>query len=163
LWETLYQPPVASFAVRIHAGRQDVQSGHPPAKQYVRIDLQTGSVRSLTDAPTSNDGGWEAGGNPSWSSDGEAIVLPGTFIQSKDGAPSRPCVAVVEMSSGTRTCVEMLKGVTETGFEEGYHSIRDTRFVNGDKQRIAVGFIEHEDHSYRTTEYQRTTQGTWQV
>ena len=162
-WETLYPPPFASYSVRIHAGHQDVQSGGRLAKQYVRIDLKTGSVRSLTDAPTSNDAGWWAGGTPSWSSDSKEIVLPGTFIQSKDQVPSRPCVAVVDVSSDTRACVEMLKRVTETGYEEGYRSITDTRFVNGDGQRVAVAFVNHEDHSYRTTEYRRTSAGTWQV
>jgi dipeptidyl aminopeptidase/acylaminoacyl peptidase len=162
-WETLYPPPFASFPHRIYAGRLATQSGSRPVHQYVLIDLQRGSVRSLTDAPTSSDAGWWAGGSPSWSSDGQEILLPGTFLNSKENAPSRPCVAVVNLSSNARTCVEMLKGETETGFEEGYHGILDARFAAGDKQRVMVSFRNHEDHSYGTTEYRRTVDGTWQA
>jgi hypothetical protein len=160
-WETLYPPPFASYPYRIHAGPL-AAIGHP-VRQYVLIDLQRGSVRSLTDAPISDDGGWGAGGSPSWSNDGQEIVLPGTFIKSEENAPSRPCVAVVDLSSNTRTCVEMLKGATETGVEIGYHSILDVRFAEGDKHRVMVSFRNHEDRSYGTTEYRRTADGTWQV
>ena len=118
-WETLYPPPFASSPYRIR--QPGLQSGKP-VHQYVRIDLQTGSVQSLTDAPTSIRRGLVGGvgASPSWSSDGQAILLPGTFLSSKDNTPSRPCVAVVDLPSNTRTCVEILKGRTETGVEEGY-------------------------------------------
>src|SRR5207253_8873362 len=39
-WETLFPPPFASYPFRI---RRD-----EPAHQYVRIDLKTGSIQSLT-------------------------------------------------------------------------------------------------------------------
>lgn len=162
-WETLYPPSIASSPYRIRAGRLDIHSGTSPATQYVRIGLRTGSVQALTDAPTSNDAGWWAGGNPSWSNDGEAILLPGTFLKSKETVPSRPCVAVVDLASNTSSCVETLKGSTETGVEEGYHLITDARFIRGDKQRILVSFFNHRDGSPETTEYRRAADGAWQV
>src|ERR1700691_3113916 len=106
-WETQYPPPYASSPNRIRAGGS--------ANQYVRIDLQTGSVRALTDAPIGNDGGWVALGRSSWSSDGQAILSPDTFLGSKDHGPTRPCVAVLDLESNIRTCVEVLKGFTENG------------------------------------------------
>ena len=100
--------------------------------QYVRIDLRTGSVQSLTDAPTNNDAGWWIFTNirPDWSSDGRAVVLPGTFIKSKDNAPSRPCVAVVDLPSNTRTCVEVAKrvGQKRKDEEEGSHIVHGAQF-----------------------------------
>jgi len=158
-WETLYPAPFASSLVRIHVAGGSVH-------QYVRIDLQTGSVQALTDAATSNDAGWWTLGSPSWSSSGQEILLPGTFLKSKENAPSRPCVAVVDLPFTTRTCVEILKGHTENGVEEGYHLVTDVRFANGDDQRVMVSFRNHEDsysHGTRTTEYRRTTNGAWQV
>ena len=155
-WETLYPPPYANYPYRAKPG--DV------LHQYVRIDLQIGAVQALTDAPLSNDTGWPAEGNPAWSSDGQEILLPGTFIKSNDQEPSRPCVAVVDISSNTCTCVEMLKARTETGFEEGYHLIDGVRFAGGDKQRIMVSFHSHGNFfSLETTEYRRTVDGTWKV
>jgi dipeptidyl aminopeptidase/acylaminoacyl peptidase len=154
-WKTLYPPPYASYP---YYAPGDVMH------QYVRIDLRTGTVQALTDAPISNDTGWLTEGNPAWSSDGQEILLPGTFIKSNDQAPSRPCVAVVDISSNTRTCVEMLKAHTETGFEEGYHLIDGVRFAGGDKRRIMVSFHIHGNFfSLGTTEYRRTVDGTWKV
>jgi hypothetical protein len=158
-WETLYPPPYPSYQYRIHAGKNYIGG---PVRQYVRIDLRTGSVHTLTDAPTSNDGGWFASGGPSWSSDGHDILLPGTFIKSKDNAPSRPCVAVVDLPSNTRTCVEMLKGPTETGVEEGYHQITQARFADGDQQRVLVSFRHREDNVLlQTIEYRHMADGKW--
>jgi hypothetical protein len=163
LWETLYPPAFASSPYRIRVGHLDVHSGRGSAMQYVRIDLQTGVVQALIDAPTSNSAGWWAPEDPSWSSDGEDVLLPGTFIKSKDHMPSRPCVAVVDVRSNEPTCVEMLKGHTETGVEEGYHRVDETRFVGAGGRRVLVMFSSHEDQSVGTTEYRRATNGTWRV
>lgn len=162
-WEALYPPPFASSSRRIHRGPQELQSNGDNAYEYVRINLQTSSVQALTEAPISDAAGWWASGSPNWSSDGQAILLPGTFLKSKDQHPSRPCVAVVDLSSNTSTCVEPLKGPTETGVEKGYHYVKDARFVGGDKQRVMVTFVNHDDHSVGTTEYRHEANGTWQV
>jgi dipeptidyl aminopeptidase/acylaminoacyl peptidase len=156
-WEKLYPPLLASYPFRIRARSATV-------RQYVRIDLKTGSTQVLTDAPAGYEAGWETLGGPTWSSDGQEILLPGTFLATKDHSPSRPCVAVVDLASNTRTCVEMLKGHTQSGVEEGYHLIDSVRFVEGDKGRVLVTFHKHEDFSsLGTIEYQRTAVGTWKV
>jgi dipeptidyl aminopeptidase/acylaminoacyl peptidase len=158
-WATLYPPPFATSPYRIQASRT--------VREYVRIDLKTGSIRALTDAPISNDAGWWVDGQPSWSKDGQRVVLPGTFIAAKDGVPSRPCVAVVDLFSNLRNCVEVLKGHTETGVEEGYHSVKDARFVEGDKRRVLVSFSNHtvnnRDYSVRASEYREIADGGWQL
>ena len=156
-WETLYPPPYPSAAWRIHAG----SSGN----QYVRLDLRTGNVQPLTDAPVSMDGGWDILGDPAWSSDGTAVVLPGTFLKSKDNTPSRPCVAVVDLAANARSCVEVLKARTATGVEEGFHRIFAVEFEQGDKNRVFVTFQKHGEgwFSLGTTEYRRAAEGTWQA
>jgi len=159
-WETLYPPPYQSFLQPIRAGRG--KSVH----QYVLIDLKSGLIRTLTNAPISNDAGWWVyGADPSWSKDGTEIILPGTFLKSKENAPSRPCIAVVELPSLTSTCVETMKGHTDNGgHEEGYHGIHSAHFSSADNQRITVNFHNAEDFSFRgTAEYQRGADGTWQL
>jgi len=155
IWETLYPPSYSSSPFHIRA------SGI--ANQYVQINLETGSVQALTDAPIGADAGLWSGGVPSWSGDGQAVLLPGTFVKSNNNVPSRPCVAVVDLLSGTRTCVEMLKGETEIGVEDGYHLIGETSFIGGDKQRVRVVFMDHRDQSYHATEYRHGSDGTWQI
>jgi len=153
-WETLYPPPYPSDPYRIRPG--DV------VDQFVRINLQSGAVQSLTDAPVRN-GLWAAGlGNPKWSKDGTAIVLPGTFLSSQAGIASRPCIAVVELPSNTGTCVEMLKGEAATGVEDGYHMVKEVSFVDGDKHRVLVSFYNHQDLSVQNTEYRQAADGKWQ-
>jgi dipeptidyl aminopeptidase/acylaminoacyl peptidase len=157
-WETLYPPLFASDPHRLRAGGT--------AHKYVRIDLYTGAIQDLTDAPVSSGAGsWASAlDSPTWSSDGQDILLPGTFLKSKENAPSRPCIAVVNLPSNTRTCVEMLKGFTETGAEEGFHVIKGVRFAGTDKSRIFVTFMNLADWSIDgTTEYRRMGDGTWQV
>lgn len=167
-WETLYPPPFASDRRRILTRHMDLQSERSPVHQYVLISLKTGSVKALTDAPVSADGGsWSTViGGPSWSTDGQAVMLPGTFVSSKEHAASRPCVAAVDLNTNTRTCVESLKGRTENGFEEGYHLITDARFANGDSQQAMVSFRSYDDFYSRgskTNEYRLSSNGSWQI
>ena len=151
-WETLYAPPYPSSPFRIRRG----EAPH----QYVVIDLKTGTIESLTDAPSAVGTGWDAGiSHPRWSSDGQAILLPDTFLKTKDHEPSIPCVAVVDLPSATRTCVVTLKGETD---EEGYHSVQviEAKFVDGTKQRV---FVATHRRSYQTTEFRHTGGRTWRV
>jgi hypothetical protein len=161
-WEILYPPALASSPLRIRVGRELTGNS---VRQYVRVNLRTGSVQSLTDAPVSASAGWYSGltAGPKWSSDGQAILLPGTFLHSKDHVPSRPCIAVVDLSSNTRTCVEPLRGQTETGFEEGYHFVSDVRFIDGDKHRVMVSFKTQPEGHAGNTEYRSKEDGTWEV
>jgi dipeptidyl aminopeptidase/acylaminoacyl peptidase len=156
-WETLYPPALLSDPHRIRSGQGWTQ--------WVRIDVRTGSIQALTDAPRCPNGTWATVfAGPSWSSDGRAAILPDTFLKSDDNVASRPCVAVVDLLSNTRTCLEILKGLTETGVEEGLHHIQEVRFVGGDKHRVLVRFRRHEDlYSLGNTVYGRTEGGAWHV
>lgn len=164
-WETLYPPPYPSSAYRVRAGQQELLTlqGSSLISQYVQIDLQAGSVRNLTNAPTSYLAGWSTNARPSWSADGRAVLLPGTFIDSEARAPSRPCIAILDVSSGGRSCLERMKAKTETGYEDGYRYISDIRFDRGHKDRVVVSFYKDEYRSQGTTEYRRTADGTWVV
>jgi hypothetical protein len=157
-WETLYPPPFPASHDRIHEGQNT-------ASQYVLIDLQTGSVKALTGAPTAEDGGWNAAvfGHPSWSNNGQAVLLPGTFI-SGNNPPSRPCLAVVDIPSAKASCVEELKGRTEDGVEDGYHTIWSLQFFNGDPQRVLVSSSKKGEGwlSLESVLYQLSAAGLWQ-
>jgi dipeptidyl aminopeptidase/acylaminoacyl peptidase len=118
--------------------------------QYVRIDLETGALRALIDAPS--DFGWFSQGAPSWSGDGKAILLPGTFLSSERPAPSLPCVAVVDVVSNNVTCVVRLKRASTAG---------SPVFVSGDRHRVKVSFWGKDD--WGTKEYQQNSAGEWQL
>jgi dipeptidyl aminopeptidase/acylaminoacyl peptidase len=163
-WEDLYPPPAFSTSLnRIRAWRQDPTSDYNSVFQYVRIHLQTGAVESLTDSPVSSSAGWSALGSPSWSSDGQAVLLPHTFLHSNDHMPSRPCVAVVVLSSNTHSCVETLTARTETGVEGSHHLVIGAWFVGGDSHRVMVNTSARPDHLLGNIEYRRTVGDTWQI
>jgi hypothetical protein len=155
-WETLYPPPYVSDPHRIHAGSRSVQ-------QYVQIDLQTGAIRPLTNAPLSMDAGWLAHGNPRWSRDGQEILLPNTFLESKDGKPSRPCVALLNVPANVSTCIEALKGETVTGYEDGFNVVSGVRFVGNGKEQVIVTFHSPIDSAPGYTVYKLVSGGVWQA
>jgi len=162
-WVKLYPPALKSSAFGIHGGHQDSQQRWGLVNQYVAIELRTGSMWSLTGAPVGAASGWFSYGSPSWSADGRAIVLPDTFVKSEDNAPSRPCVAAVDINSHLSSCVERLKAHTETSIEVGFHVIWNVRFGDS-KKRILVTFNSPEDFWRKgTTEYQLSGDASWQV
>ena len=169
-WEMLYPPPsYGNYGRRIRGGHHDPESDDKSAQEYVLIDLQTHSVQPLTDAPTSDDAGWFVTGDRiSWSKDSTAISLPGTFLKSKDNTPSRPCIAVIDLSQNAQSCVEVLKASTGPSLkdvEEGFHRVTNVRFVDGDKRRLLVTFRTRGNWSYGNgaTEYRLSADGTWGI
>jgi len=162
-WNEFFPPPSASTPSGLRAGKS--------ADQFVRIDLTTGTVDSLTDAPMSDAAGWWwSEHTPEWSNDGKALLLPGTFVKSKENASSRPCVATVDVRSKNAECIEILKsrfeevsgGKTEVHREEGYHYILGAHFAGAGDQQVLVDFIKP-DESRGTTKYQRGAGGKWEV
>jgi len=102
------------------------------------------------------NGGWYAYGETAWTSDGKTILLPDTYIKREDEAPSRACVAVVDLSAGTANCVEILKNRSEDGF----HRIWAVD-ITPDGQRVAVRYGDL--MPTERTQYRRSPNGSWQV
>lgn len=144
-----------------------------PVHQYVLIDLRTASVRTLTNTPISDDsralvpqGEWAlTPAIPRWSSDSQAILLPGTFVNAGESISSRPCIVAFDLSSNNSTCVETLKKThSETGnHEEGFHYVTDARFVGGVKQRVIVNYDKTFYGDTGSIEYRYLPDGTWQI
>lgn len=158
-WQALYPPPFRTAPYRIQAGK--------PANQFVGIDLERGTVRPLVNAPTADSGGWWLKGDatlqaPSWSRDGAAILLPSTYVPSDNAAPSRPCVAVIEIASGHVSCVQRFEEPDDPVRERAFHHILGAGFVDGDASKIAIRF-GHADGSQVTVQYRRLNNMTWKA
>lgn len=160
-WEVLYPPPYPSAPNRIHAGRDS-------AHHYVRIDLQTGEVQPLTDSPVSRDLGpsWSTviDDRPNWSNNGEAVVLPGSYLRSSNNRPSRPCIAVVNLRSGNSSCVQILTGLREARTQKSFRLIQDAHFTNGNEACLSIRFRRPDDlYSIVTVNYEKAPDGTWRT
>jgi poly(3-hydroxybutyrate) depolymerase len=160
-WGVLYPPPFVSQYFRFHAGTLDTQSGLGSAHEYVRIDLQARTIENLTDAPIAEDAGWWVSGNPTWSNDGRAVILPGTFIKSSNDSPSQPCVAVVELRSRSRMCVEMLQAPAKSEADPSFSRVTGAHFVDRENNRIEVTFTRPADQSVGANQYVRGADGSW--
>lgn len=176
-WETLYLPSLPSDPYRIRSGRQDPEApfGFQDVSEYVLIELSTGTVKPLTNAPIGENIGWWSGVlSADWSSDGKSVLLSNTFIrssaESSNSLPIRPCVAVVDLTKDHATCVEPLRGKakTKTGYEDGTHIIVSARFAPGSSARVAVDYWDmgHADKSTRdmvkrSAYYTRSDDGSW--
>ena len=163
-WESLYPPPFTASPRRVQAGVRDlkeISSGGFLTTEFSRIDLQTGVIEAMTDAPTASNSGWFSNATPSWSSDGQAVLLPGTFVRSEANTPSKPCVAVWYLHHGAATCVEALKGLTEAGAGPDYYMITNAQFIGGDQRRIKIQSYSPHGNSNVSTEYQQLPDGSW--
>jgi dipeptidyl aminopeptidase/acylaminoacyl peptidase len=164
-WEKLYPPPpFLSYAEEGIHPQHSIKAGDE-VKQYVRIDLKSGSTQPLVDAPSMGAVGiLQQLIPPSWSSDGQEVLLPGTFLKSTDNAPSRPCVAIVDLRSGSSICVFMPKvGYTENtdpvdDFHPHIDDIMDAGFAPGNDRRVLVKFDTRGGE--KTTEY-KLQDGSW--
>jgi len=156
-WETLYPSPVPLSPYRIRTGHQDpyALTGQRDVSEYVLIDLTTGKIKPLTDAPMGNGAGWWGFSSAEWSSDGESVVLSNTFLASAQTPPkgkNRPCVAVVDVPRGRVTCVE--------SFQETWQLVDGAAFVHGNKQTVEIRYSRLDGTAGATTVVQ-LADGTW--
>lgn len=111
-WATLYWPSSNAAQAWIRAGGS--------VNQFVVIDLKSGSVESLTDAPTGS--WWWQEETPKWSPDGRTVLLPYSFFKSKDGSPTHACIAIVNLSEKRASCTtqpgqSVVEGVKGNGVQ----------------------------------------------
>ena len=161
-WETLYPPPYASSAYRVRAGAQDLAtfSGSQLVGRYVRIDLDSGAVRWLSDGPTGEAAGWTVMARATWSRDGRVIMLPNAFVASRNQTAARACVAVVSVSPATISCVVPIEGPDEKGeYAENFHFIDQIRFADENGLRPVVDYFV--GGMQGSAEYRRTAGGAW--
>ena len=162
-WERLYSPTPTQPPFR--AGKQDLSTfaGNHLASRYVRIELQSGMVQLLSDAPAGAPVGWWTGAKPAWSPDGRSVVLPDVFVNSDGHASARACVAVVSLTTWNASCVQPLEGPDERGSYERWRYVTDARFEDPEGRRLVVSYSSNRDDESGRTEYRQSAAGTWAV
>lgn len=163
IWRTLYPPPSPNSPDVANPGPQDVDAvnGVLLGKQYVRIDLNHGTISSLTDAPTGYSEGWRSNEGAAWSSDGKWVALFNSFIPGgARGAANEvnyPCVTMVAIDSGNATCLETLGRGRHPGQES---FIKDVKFDRRSSSRV---YVQHAfaDQTGAIHLYVRVEDGKW--
>jgi len=170
-WTKLYlPPPFLAYGGGSYKPQHAIQAGHGTAKQYVRIDLKSGAAQAFVDAPSMGSVGIITGeGPPAWSSDGQTVLLPGTFLKAQESEQARPCVALVNLRTNSSACVVTPKeGYTQnTDPVDNYHEpvdpIVDARFGANDSRQVLVTFDTEDGTPGRTTSYEQGDDGAWRA
>jgi dipeptidyl aminopeptidase/acylaminoacyl peptidase len=164
-WEKLYPaPPFNEYSNPIRAGGSGVV-------QYVRMNLRSGSVEPLVDAPMLDAIGLGIGSGdaPVWSSDGQKVLLPRTFVKSKENVPSYPCIAISDLRAHASRCVVKLrvrgysKNESWTNENPGTEWIDNVHFSGEDNHRVAATFYNRDGTLGVTRQYQERPDDTWQT
>jgi dipeptidyl aminopeptidase/acylaminoacyl peptidase len=163
-WASLYPPSQSTWQLK--AGDQDVEAldGQLQISEYVLVDLLHGSVQSLTSAPIGLPAGWAGSVRAAWAQDGKWIVLSNTFINSQlqltDVALRAPCIAAVDLATGSVACLERLKGLTTVDYRSTRY-VFDLKFVTGRSDAVSASYLALADGSRGSVSYVRTSDGTW--
>jgi hypothetical protein len=161
-------------AYRIRAGKQDVQSNFAPldVESYFLINLDTGLVRPLVDAPIG-----QGYANPyakvHWSATGEAVLLPDTFlplngadVREKEDRLRRPCVVVVAVGSGAASCVTTLRSdveARESLATSGPGYLKEAHFDSLSSRTVVGTYAYWRSASTTEIRYRQRLGGSWTV
>lgn len=130
----LHQPGVT----KSQAGDQDLHASHDLryVKSYCIINLQTGVVSTLINAPEGTAYGWWGFRPPLWSPNGRALLLPNTFLPLGSSLVdkeilARPCASVYTLVTKKLDCL-----LLQTPEHQGLESLTGARFDPSDNNRV---------------------------
>lgn len=153
-WEQLYLPMARQTAQKIYAGNL--------TGTFVQVDLRNGDIRPVIDAPSADAAGWwldiRAVVTPSWSSDGRHVLFPASYVPSRDGAPSEPCVALFDTRTDKMTCIDQIR--RSSNFPNVQEVMERAEFVGGRWNRIRVEY-RLTDERIETRSYEARPNGGW--
>lgn len=169
-WETLYPAAYPFLRDRIRPHEQDLEafSGHGYINEYVSVDLSTGVVKQLANAPIGNDLGWTTAGvvQAAWSRDHRSVALSNTFVPSSLGGGDQHgnplCVVVYDFRADTLTCLERFPLTAENDAQQRSRKITNVEFSLKDGgRRVVLQYVTQPDGAPGETSYLRANDGVW--
>lgn len=111
---------------------------------YQLLDLSTGTFSPLINAPTGKLFDWNSQFfTPAWSADGEAVLLPDTFLPitsvTHDVAiehAKHPCISVFDLKTQKASCVLPIIA----GLDKQRYALLDVKFDPSNRHRVLVEF-----------------------
>jgi hypothetical protein len=169
-WLREFRPPPGDSILRMHAGKQNLESPSAPstlASEYVLIQLGTGSITRLNDAPTGSAAGWFNAGNLAWSDDGTALLLPNAYPKPTDSETieGQPCVAIFYRQTETIRCLENLESLRPDvqTLTRGITVVRSVRFASHRTDAVLVAYTRLFENTSKSGVEQlaSTSSGVW--
>lgn len=168
-WEKYPVPSEGVMNAHIIAGAQNLQAESTDllTSQYMLIDINKGTARTLVDAPDGMSGGFQYPAlGASWSADGRSVALWNTYLppgarQVKGQKQfAGPCLAVVKVATGQATCIEPMSDETQS-LERFIH---DFHFASSDGKTAVVDYsVRRASGTVRkTNRYRELKDGSWE-
>lgn len=170
-WVRVYRPPPGRSILGMRAGDQNldvtVDEG-TLVSGYVLINVKTGTVSPTDNAPTGNaNGWWWEEGAPEWSADGNAVLLPNSYLQSRGSRDSvaQPCAAIFYPATRRMECIRRLSPpyTDKSGPGHGSALIGPLRFVGRGSDRVVALRYVGGAMAPKEEEYVHTLRGQWQL
>jgi dipeptidyl aminopeptidase/acylaminoacyl peptidase len=163
-WETQFSPgdPILSDQLRPHKQDTEAFSGFRYINEYVLVNLYSGAVKQLTNAPIGKDLGWhDSPVFAVWAADQRFVVLPNTFLPLNPAAGNQhqnyPCVAVFDIHADNATCVESLGVATQESSRITNVQISS----NQEPRRITLDYVGASRGSAGERTYGRAKDDRW--
>jgi dipeptidyl aminopeptidase/acylaminoacyl peptidase len=178
LWES-YEPYPSSFGdtIRLKATRPGVQNDDNArvAVQYALVNLDTGRVSTLLNAPLGLAMLYYAPAHASWSRDGNKLLLVNTFLPLEGVGESerrlrmkRPCVVVYNVTSHNANCIAPVTQSDEDtrGNQRGvdFYSLIDASWGPDDRTVVLSYYSSangDDEHFSRSPEIYRFGDSGW--
>jgi hypothetical protein len=161
-WESLYSSPVPFSPYSIRAKLQNPEGfrGQRDVSQYSLIDVKSGKVEPLMDAPIGNALGWWGMSHADWSADARFIVLTDTFLPPNNSGrvTNEPCVVVVELVKRRTTCLIHWPSPAEAGVTP-VSMIYNASFDSEGTGKVNV--YKSEDGKTSTLSFARQPNNSW--
>jgi len=162
-WEEAFASRKPDDPYRIRAADQDIEAfnGGWYVSEYARINLLSGEVTALTNAPIGEYAGWwSAPLGAAWSQDGQSVVVSNSFLPHSavpdDDHPARPCIVIVAPPKEA-SCLEQFD-VSDR--ETTYRRITGVHFSDDGKNHVVVTYAAA-DGSESSTIYSRNGYEPW--
>lgn len=135
---------------------------HNRPTQYDLIDLQSGRISPLIDAPSGISTGFIDTQTALWSQNGREVILTNTYLPQEGKSAAdlprslRPWVVAVDVASGKLTCIK------ETPVRDEKARIRLSGIEwQGPDRRLILRYVHYKDDNAAEVELFQGQNGTW--
>ena len=154
-WEIRYPPPPGVLP-RLKAGHQDLNAAQARGYivSYATIELRTGKIAKLTNAPDARSVGWGTYAEIRWSEDSHKVLLPSAYVSGGDGPA--PCIAVATPFSGSVECIQPVKPYRE-------EMLMNVQFLPGRTDSVIIDAAPTPLAPRTTRIMAKSSQGKWEA
>jgi dipeptidyl aminopeptidase/acylaminoacyl peptidase len=155
-----YEPALPSFRINPTARDGARTYNYAGPNQYAVVDVESGQISTLLDAPNAWTTGYADANVAVWSPSGAQLLLTDTFLPQATGSPLRPCAAALfRLSDRSVYCVALTRFESSQGTTSMF--VTDAKFGANDDE-VILHLVTSAGTSH-VEYYRRSREGTWKL